>query len=132
MKSPYTEHAASGLPNTTPLEREVRFIQDQHHQMYGKALLIRVTSFSTPYQLIWTSPFLIYLRGVWCTFSILFYFEQKFLLANIVDPDQTPHSRASDLCLYCLPRSEFWEAMHKGIRRTENYQTYLSVKFCLP
>ena len=25
------------------------------------------------------------------------------MLANNVDPDQTPHSVASDLCLHCLP-----------------------------
>ena len=31
--SPYTEHAANGLPNPTPLEGEVRFIQAQDQQM---------------------------------------------------------------------------------------------------
>ena len=44
-------------------------------------------------------------RGVWCTFLFLLYFWYKFLLSNSVDPDQTPHSAASDLCLHCLPRS---------------------------
>ena len=39
------------------------------------------------------------LRGVWCTFSLLFYFEWIFLLANSEDPDQTPHNAASDLGL---------------------------------
>ena len=29
VRSPYTEHAASGLPNLTPLEGEVRFVQAQ-------------------------------------------------------------------------------------------------------
>ena len=29
----YTEHAASGLPNPTPLEGEVRFIQATDQQM---------------------------------------------------------------------------------------------------
>ena len=33
MRSPYTEHAASGLPNPTPLEGEVRFIQATDQQM---------------------------------------------------------------------------------------------------
>ena len=28
VRSPYTEHVVSGLPNPTHLEREVRFIQD--------------------------------------------------------------------------------------------------------
>ena len=31
--SPYTVHAASGLPNPTPLEGEVRFVQAQYQQM---------------------------------------------------------------------------------------------------
>ena len=29
VRSPYTEHATSGLPNPNHLEGEVRFIQDQ-------------------------------------------------------------------------------------------------------
>ena len=33
VRSPYTEHAASGLPNPTPLEGEVRFIQATDKQM---------------------------------------------------------------------------------------------------
>ena len=33
VKSPYTEHAASGLPNSTPLEGEVRFVQAQDQQV---------------------------------------------------------------------------------------------------
>ena len=31
--SPYIEHAASGLPNPTPVEEEVRLIQAQDQQM---------------------------------------------------------------------------------------------------
>ena len=33
MRSLYTEHAASGLPNPTPLEAEVRSDQAQHQQV---------------------------------------------------------------------------------------------------
>ena len=33
VRSPYTEHAASGLPNPTPLEGEVRFDQAQDQQV---------------------------------------------------------------------------------------------------
>ena len=33
VRSLYTEHAASGLPNPTPLEGEVRFIQSSDQQM---------------------------------------------------------------------------------------------------
>ena len=49
-------------------------------------------------------------RGVWCTFSFLFYFEYIFLLANSEEPDQTPRSAASDLGLHCLPTSHKWDA----------------------
>ena len=33
MRSPYTEHAASGLPNPTPSELEIRFVQAQDQQV---------------------------------------------------------------------------------------------------
>ena len=33
VRSPYTEHAANGLPNPTPLKGEVRFIQATDQQM---------------------------------------------------------------------------------------------------
>ena len=33
---------------------------------------------------------------------ILLHFPQKFLLANSVDPDQTPRSAAFELGLHCL------------------------------
>ena len=33
VRSPYTEHAASGLPNPTPLEGEVRFVRAQDQQV---------------------------------------------------------------------------------------------------
>ena len=33
VRSLYIEHAASGLPNPTPLEGEVRFIQAQDQQV---------------------------------------------------------------------------------------------------
>ena len=35
--------------------------------------------------------------------------------ANSVDPDQTPHSAASDLGLHCLPMSHLWDARHKWV-----------------
>ena len=39
MRSPYTEHVASGLPNPTHFEGEVRFIQtqDQSFRLAGFA-----------------------------------------------------------------------------------------------
>ena len=41
-------------------------------------------------------------RDVGSISSLLFYFLWKILLANNVDPDQTPHYVASDLDLHCL------------------------------
>ena len=37
------------------------------------------------------------------------------MLANSVDPDQTPRSMASDLCLHCLPRSQLWMPGTRGL-----------------
>ena len=42
-------------------------------------------------------------RGVGSILSLLFYFRWKILFANNVDPDQTPHSVASELGMHCLP-----------------------------
>ena len=36
--------------------------------------------------------------------------------ANSVDPDQMPHSVASDLGLHCLPVSHLWDARHKWVK----------------
>ena len=36
--------------------------------------------------------------------------------ANNVDPDQMPHSVASDLGLYCLPMSLLWDARLKWVK----------------
>ena len=38
-------------------------------------------------------------RGVWCTFSFLFYFELKFLCANSVDTDQMALFWVCTVCL---------------------------------
>ena len=46
------------------------------------------------------SPFVIFeVTGLFRSFL------WKILIANFVDPDQTPHDVASDLCLHCLPNS---------------------------
>ena len=36
--------------------------------------------------------------------------------ANVVNPDQTPRSAASDLDLHCLPRSILWDARRKWVK----------------
>ena len=41
--------------------------------------------------------------GVGSILLLLFYFQQKILLANTVDPDRMPHYVASDLGLHCFP-----------------------------
>ena len=42
-------------------------------------------------------------RVVGSILSLSFYFWWKILLANNIDPDQTPHYVASHLGLHCLP-----------------------------
>ena len=44
-----------------------------------------------------------HLRVVGSILSLLFYCWWNILLANSVDPDQTPYYVASDLGLHCLP-----------------------------
>ena len=63
----------------------------------------------------WTIPFVI--LGVFDLFCCFYYgnfivFGWKLLLANSVDPDQTPHYVTSDLDLHCLPMTRVH--MHQG------------------
>ena len=59
-----------------------------------------------------TGPFSI--EGVSSKFVLLQCFvEIPIFYANSIDPDQTPHSVASDLCLHCLPMSLLLNARHK-------------------
>ena len=39
------------------------------------------------------------------------------LNVNSVDPDQTPHSVASDLDLHSLPMSQLWDVKHKWVNQ---------------
>ena len=51
----------------------------------------------------WTSLFVILgMLGLLCHFTL---FLMESLLANNVDPDQTPHYVASDLGLHCLRKT---------------------------
>ena len=56
------------------------------------------------------------LRDVWWYFSFLFKFLYKIMQANSGDPDQTPHSVASDLGLHCLPMSHKKDASHIWVK----------------
>ena len=46
----------------------------------------------------------------------LCFIEIPVINANSVDPDQMPHSMASDLGLHCLPMSLFWDTRHKWVK----------------
>ena len=46
--------------------------------------------------------------------------------ANSVDPDQTPHSAASELGLHCLPMSHLWDARHKLVNYDPFVMTWLN------
>ena len=46
-------------------------------------------------------------RSIRSILSLSFYFGRKILLANNVDPDQTPYYVAYDLGLHCLPMTFF-------------------------
>ena len=54
-------------------------------------------------------------RGVCLVFIITRFTDIPVLNANNVDPDQMPHSAASDLGLHVLPVSLFWDARHKWV-----------------
>ena len=58
---------------------------------------------------LWPGPFPI--EGVpGCVLSLPCITDISVCNANSVDPDQTPRSAASDLCLHCLPMS-FYETV---------------------
>ena len=64
---------------------------------------------------VWTDQFST--EGVPGQFSSLPYFtEIPVFNANGVDPEQTPHSVASDLDLNCFPMSLLWDARHKRVK----------------
>ena len=50
-------------------------------------------------------------------FTLFFYsiLDEKILLANNVDPDQTPHYVASNLGLHCLPLTLLWGSREEWI-----------------
>ena len=58
-------------------------------------------------------------RSVWHNMSLLFYCLWKILLANTVDPDQTPHYVVCDLGLPCLPMVIYGFPEKNGSRKSE-------------
>ena len=53
---------------------------------------------------------------VWFFLPLSFITEISVPNAISVDPDQMPHSAASDLGLHCLSVSLFWDARHKWVK----------------
>ena len=49
-------------------------------------------------------------------FPVLFKFSLKLMQANSEEPDQTPHSLASDLVLHYLPMSHKKDARHIWVK----------------
>ena len=67
-----------------------------------------------------TGPFLV--KGVSGQLSLLpCFIEIPVFNANIVDPDQMPHSAASDLGLHCLTMSLLRDARHNWVK----YDSYI-------
>ena len=63
---------------------------------------------------IWTSSFdILGVSGLFRRFYSIFL--RKILLANNVDPDQTPHDVASDLGLHCLSVNLFTDWLMGGV-----------------
>ena len=60
---------------------------------------------------LWTGP--LSKEGCLITFIKPCFREIYVFNANLLDPDQTPRSAASDLGLHCLPMSLLWDARHK-------------------
>ena len=56
------------------------------------------------------------IKGVWLVFIVAMFYRNSCFNANSVDPDQTPHSAASDLCLDCLRMSLLWDARVKWVK----------------
>ena len=67
------------------------------------------------YLIIWAVPFSVQ-RVSGLLFLLLLLVENSAFNANSADPDQTPHSVASDLGLHCLPMSPLWDAIHKLVK----------------
>ena len=64
--------------------------------------------------ILWIGPFLIERVSGYLLFSPGLI-EIPIFNAMSVDPDQTPHSAASDLGLHCLLMSLLWNARHKWV-----------------
>ena len=83
--------------------------------------------------ILWTGPFQV--KGVVasCFFLLLPCFtEITVLIANRVDPDQTPHSAASDLGLHRLSMSLVWDARNKWVKLSLRKHAYSNILKIFP
>ena len=64
--------------------------------------LLGTNGLSHPYHL---DESIFIFRGIRSNFSFLFHFSMKFVSANRIAPVETSHFAASNLGLFCLPRS---------------------------
>ena len=62
-------------------------------------------------------------KGFWLFLLLLCFKEIPVFNSNSVDPDQTPHSAASDLGLHCLPMSLLLDARLKWVDVENQGQT---------
>ena len=69
--------------------------------------------------------FISYIGGVWLVFLITMFARISELNANNVDPDQMPHSAASNLGLHCLQMSLLLDARLKLVVKTLYQQVLL-------
>ena len=91
VRSPYTEHAASGLPNPTHLEGEVRFDQAQDRQVVTtRSLRIVTECLLTRSMLIKMYVYAIYSRFCIVTILSIRKHEYEFIttlsLSNLMSP----------------------------------------------
>ena len=54
-------------------------------------------------------------------FFAFIIFLMKILIANNVDPDQTPHNVASDLGLHCSPITLFQVSKYEWVKELQVY-----------
>ena len=68
-----------------------------------------------------------------CFSSYYFFIEIHLLPAHSIYPDQTSHSAASDLGLFCLPMCLLWDNRHKWVTAdTVSATHYCSVGTVVP
>ena len=96
------------------IERDWKIIKDTYMKMCRAEsepyevrvglILSYLLRMDFPILIIWMTP-LLFLGASGVIFHFLFHFSIKFMQANIITPDGTPHFVASHLGILCLPMS---------------------------